>query len=148
MLATFDDPRRSLHVWGTHSDIGPLRYSYVLSIDTPSDMTLTLADLGATRGADYVLLDFWGANGSAPAAFAHVPAGGALVVPRSPPPPDNASDAGTYQVLSPGVVVWVLPPKETRRVAAAAGHCDVALTLSCGTASNGEDACDCGGASR
>lgn len=111
--AAFDTPREAIHVWATHSDLhsqdpaAPYRWAYVLSVNTPSALEMTLAELGATPGLDYAVLDFWAANGSAPTAASvtrvGADGGGRFAVPMSPPQANvkGGSDAGTYQVLAP-----------------------------------------------
>ena len=117
MLLSFTDAPRAvltMHVWATRSmlpaqlgsppaTLQQLCWLYVLSVSTPQEMELRLVeDLGAAPGIDYVLLDFWASNGSAPTELTPVRASnGSFIVPRSPPPPNIYSDAGTYQVLSP-----------------------------------------------
>tara|TARA_B110000208_G_scaffold160177_1_gene195204 strand:- start:960 stop:2027 length:1068 start_codon:yes stop_codon:yes gene_type:complete len=93
------------HVWATATNVGSLRWSYVLSIDTTSDLLMTLASLEATPGCDYLLWEFWATNGTgAPRHATPISAkGGDFVVPKSPPasallPP---SSAGRYQILVP-----------------------------------------------
>ena len=104
--AAFDTPHESIHVWATHSDLNAYRWMYVLSVNTPSDLEMTLTDLNATHGLYYVVYDFWGSNGSAPSASSvkvinHTD--GKFTVPMSPPqaPVKGGSDAGTYQMLAP-----------------------------------------------
>ena len=140
MLASFTAaPRATLtmHVWATRSTLpqspaaatAPHRasqaaYFYVLSVSTPRAMEMRLVeDLGAPPGVDYLLLDFWAADGSKPAALAPVRAanGSAFVVPRSPPAPDNMSDGGPYQTLSPVLPnSWCLLGEARKIVGAAA----------------------------
>ena len=89
------------------TQIGPLHWSYLLSVATPSANTLRLAELDTTPGLAYMLFDVWADSGSAegtPSArsLKRIPPDGEFVVPQSPPPPiPGHSDGGTYQVLAP-----------------------------------------------
>ena len=126
--AAFDTPHESIHVWATHSQISgaklspigvsdannfndnananadtSLRWIYLLSINTPFNLEMSLAELEVTPGLDYIVLDFWATNGSAPSASSvkRIAAkDGKFIVPMSPPqaPTKGGSDAGTYQV--------------------------------------------------
>jgi hypothetical protein len=102
----FDGHRSPAHIWGTYSQLGPLRWSYILSVSTTSALTMTLKELDTPPGLDYVLLDFWATNGSSvpsAASMTRISSAGAasFVVPKSPPVPDGNSDKGTYQILAP-----------------------------------------------
>jgi hypothetical protein len=101
----FDSPRgRGLLLWGTYSQIGALRWSYLLSVSTPTDNTLHLRDLDTTPALAYILRDVWAdANGAgANGALRRIPQGGSFRVPQSPPAPiPGHSDGGTYQILAP-----------------------------------------------
>ena len=122
--ATFDNPREMVHVWASHSDIArnanggngdpapqatdaSLRWIYLLSVNILSNLEMSLTDLDASPGQDYMLLDFWANNGSTPTASSvtrvGAKGGGAFTVPTSPPQAavKGGSDAGTYQVLAP-----------------------------------------------
>lgn len=97
---------RGLLLWGTYSQIGALRWSYLLSVGTPSDNILQLTDLDTTPGLAFILHDIWANIGTStvPSALSlqPIPAGGQFVVPQSPPAPiPGHSDGGTYQVLAP-----------------------------------------------
>jgi hypothetical protein len=99
------DSRRPACVWGTFSQIGSLRWSYILSVSTTSELTITLKEVGATPDLDYMLLDFWATNGSTPTASSMTridgKRAGTFVVPQSTAVPDKESDTGTYQILAP-----------------------------------------------
>lgn len=79
------------HVWGTYSQIGSLRWSYIFPTGMSVDLTMTLQELDSTPALGYVLLDFWATNGRRPPAssinrVASASGSGSFVVPRSPPP--------------------------------------------------------------
>ena len=103
----FDLPRgRGLLLWGTYTQIGSLRWAYLLSVNTPTANTLHLVkDLETTPELDYIVIDVWAVDGATPTASAlqRVPAsGGRLTVPQSPLAPlSGHSDGGTYQILAP-----------------------------------------------
>ena len=147
---TFDNPREAVHVWATHSDImagsapaspsvassAALRWLYILSINTPSSLEMSLSELGATPGLDYAVVDFWGTNGSVPSASSvqrvHVSAkagGGKFTIPMSPPqaPVKGGSDAGTYQVLAPVLRSGWCLLGEAKKIVAASGRRFVAV---------------------
>lgn len=126
---TFDNPHDSLHVWASYSNVdyvaqqkavgagngsvgtnasSVLRWIYLLSVNILASIEVSLAELDATPGTDYMVLDFWGNNGSTPTATSlqRVSAkdrGGMAYIPMSPPqaPVKGGSDAGTYQIVAP-----------------------------------------------
>jgi hypothetical protein len=116
LLATFETTFRegatanggawSGNVWATATNLGALRWSYLLSIDTSEDLSITLQQLEASPETDYLVWEFWKTNGTGAPRLATAVRwknGGAFTVPKSPPasavlPP---SSSGTYQIVSP-----------------------------------------------
>jgi hypothetical protein len=112
---------RGILLWGTYSQIGALRWSYLLSVGTPSDIALPLAELDTTPGIAFILYDVWANIGTSTAlSLKLIPAGGQFVVPQSPPAPiPGHSDGGTYQVLAPVLTNgWCLLGEANKTVAA------------------------------
>jgi len=140
------------HVWATHSALpgaGPKNedeveatWHYVLSVDTTADLPLTVADLTSGGGGgektggkcDYMILDFWASNGSAPSAssLSAVKSGAKFIVPTSPPPSVVVppSSSGTYQVLSPVLPGGWCLLGEAEKIVSASNHRFSALSAS------------------
>ena len=97
-VASFDDlkPR---HVWGTFSQIGTARWSYVLalSLDDPLAVPMaTLDESGAAAG--WVAYEGW--HGVETNSFVAIPHGGSLVIPSCP----------LVDAMTLGHSLWVVAP--------------------------------------
>jgi hypothetical protein len=144
----FDAPEgRGLFLWGSHTQIGELRWVYLVSVSTPSDVTLHLeVDLHATAGVSYVLLDVWASRLSyispdTSASPADSPSGGGggggFLVPQSPAAAvPGHSDGGTYQILAPVLPRsgWCLLGEANKTVAVSRRRFGAVIETGTGTA--------------
>ena len=96
----FDAPSgRGELLWGTFSQIGPLRWSYLLSVSTTQPLTVQLDEMGAAAGEKFLLWDVWRDPNAT--SLQEVAAGAGFVVPQSPATTEKTVDTGSYQVLAP-----------------------------------------------
>ncbi len=105
MLVNFENDPSGFqgYVWSTHSQIGSMRWTMILSIDTTQEIQLSTHGLDMPLNTMYVLWDFWSSDGEGPPRTAKIVSNNTFTIPQSPPPSPilPRSSSGFYHILSP-----------------------------------------------